>query len=346
MRLAVLGGGLFGATAALLAARAGHEVHLYEVKPDLMLGASVANSARLHRGAHYPRAPATGRESRRAEKAFRAEYGPAVIDAGRQFYVVPPTHNHVSVDQYRDFLDNESLSFSEEGGVFEVAEPRISLNVLSQMVRQKVAAAGVMVHLGQKAPLDIRRRFDQIVVATYASLNGALADLGLPPQTYKFQVVERPVVRLPAAFRDTSIVVVDGPFGCVDPLDETGLHVLGHVVHTIHAANTGYQAIVPEGLAPLIDQGLIRNPPVTRVREVVDDLARWIPGVAEAVYMGSSFVVRAVLAHQEASDRRPTIVRRHDEQVISVLSGKLGTAVRAGRDILAIIENRAEQVAA
>jgi hypothetical protein len=150
---------------------------------------------------------------------------------------------------------------------------------------------------------------------------------------------------LPARLRDTSIVVIDGPFGCVDPLDDTLKHVLGHVVHTIHAENIGHRAIVPARLVPFINQGLITNPPCSRFSEVVQDLGRYVPGLREAVHVGSSFVVRAVLAHEEATDRRPTIVTRHDEQVMSIFSGKLGTAVSAGKEALALIEAR-EAVAA
>ena len=54
MRIAVIGGGLFGSTAAIYAARAGHDVHLFEAKPSLMLGATAGTYARLHRGYHYP----------------------------------------------------------------------------------------------------------------------------------------------------------------------------------------------------------------------------------------------------------------------------------------------------
>ena len=343
MRVAVVGGGLFGCTAAIHAARAGHDVHLFEAKPDLMCGATAGTYSRLHRGYHYPRSPATGRESRKAEKSFRAEYGPAVIDGGDQIYVVPSKRSHVTVEQFRDFLDNEGLPFSEDGGVFQVTEPRVNLAVLQQMVRQKVDAAGIRLHL-ETYTFD-RARFDRIVVATYASLNQVLGDLGLPPQEYKFQVVERPVVRLPDAFRNTSIVIVDGPFGCIDPLDETEFHVLGHVTKTIHWENTGTKAFVPEHIEPLIDAGLIKSPPTTNVWEVVHHLARYVPGVGDAVYEGSSFVVRAVLAHQERTDKRPTIVTRHGEQIISVFSGKLGTAVRAAQDVLAAIDAR-EMVAA
>lgn len=350
MRIGVVGGGLFGCTAAVYAARSGHDVHLFEAKPSLMSGATAGTYSRLHRGAHYPRSVETGRESRRAEKSFRAEYGAAIIDGGRQLYVVPPKGSHVSADEFAAFLDDEGLSFLREGNLFRVTEPRINLAGLQTLVRQKVTEAGVKVHFNARASYEHRDDFDWIVVAAYAGLNDVMFSLGGEVSEYRYQVVERPVVLLPEAFKDTSIVVLDGPYGCVDPLDDTPLHVIGHVTETIHASNTGYGPDVPKHLVPLLDRGIIRNPPHTRFREAVTDLARYIPGVGKAVHVGSSFVVRAVMAHQEPTDARPTLVHRADEQVIRVFSGKLGTACRAAQEVVALVgakqPTHREQVAA
>jgi hypothetical protein len=338
MKLAVAGGGLFGCTAAIYAARAGHDVHLFEAKHQLMAGATASSFYRLHRGFHYPRSSATGLESRQAEKSFRAEYGSCVIDGGRQLYVVPEDdRNHVTVDDFRAFLDNEGLSFAEEGGVFSVAEPRVNVSGLAALVRQKVRDAGVKVHLGTTANAAMRDEFDQIIVATYAHLNETLFALDLPMVEYKFQVVERPIALLPQAFKDTSVVVIDGPYGCVDPLDDTPLHMIGHVTESIHASNVGWMAEVPEHLAPLIDQGLIRNPSASKFKSMVDDLGRYVPGVEKALHVGSSFVIRSVLANVESTDERPTLVKRCDDQVLQVFSGKLGTACRAAADIVAML---------
>ena len=343
MQIAVVGGGLFGCTAAILAARAGHRVHLFEAKAGLMMGATAGTYSRLHRGFHYPRSPETGRESRQAERSFRAEYGASVIDGGRQFYVIPEEDNHVSVDQFRAFLDSEGLPSSEDDGVFAVTEPRVCLAGLQVLVRQKVKDASIAVHLGTHASYELRNDFDQIVVAAYAGLNGALFALGGEVSEYRYQVVERPVMLLPETFKDTSIVVIDGPFGCIDPLDGTPLHVIGHVTKTIHAQNTGFGPVVPEHLAPLIDRGIIRDPPQTRFWEAVEDLAGYIPGIAKAMHVGSSFVVRAVLAHQESTDARPTIVRKIDEQVSTIFSGKLGTCVAAAQAMCdSLISDRRE----
>lgn len=346
MRVAVIGGGLFGSTAAIHAARAGHEVHLYEARRDLMCGATAGTYSRLHRGYHYPRSPETGRESRRAEASFRAEYGAAVIDAGEQFYLVPSQGSRIDGEAYRVFLEAEDLPFTEGRYIFSVSEPRIHLALLQDMIRQKVWEAGVQLHLGTAAHASLRRHYDRIVVAAYAGLNQVLGELGCAQSEYKFQVVERPVVQLPDCFKDTSIVVIDGPFGCVDPLDDSPHHVVGHVTRTIHAENVGLAPIVPDYVKPLLETG--GRPAWSRFREVVEDLAKYIPGLSEAVHIRSSFVVRAVLAHQEATDARPTLVEKMDDQVIKVFSGKLGTAVRAAEDVLAIIEEKveAEQVAA
>jgi hypothetical protein len=340
VKVAVIGGGLFGSTAAIYAARAGHDVTLFEAKADLMCGATAATFSRLHRGYHYPRSPETGRESVAAEASFRAEYGEAVIDGGRQAYIVADG-GHVTPDGYRIFLKSEGLEFFQDGSRFDVVEPRIDLTKLAASVRRKVTESGVTLRLAHRLNRgqcwNLRSTFDRIIVAAYARLNDLNSKLGCDITEYKFQVVERPVVKLPDAFRNQSIVVIDGPFGCIDPLDETGYHILGHVVKTIHAENVGYGADIPSHLAHLLDRGVITNCAPSRFREVADDLARYVPGVEKAEHIGSTFTVRAVLARQEATDARPTLVERMNPQVIRVFSGKLGTAASAATKATAML---------
>ena len=69
-RIAVVGGGIFGTTAALYAARAGHTVHLFEKRPSLLREASGINQYRLHRGYHYPRSTDTALSALQAESSF------------------------------------------------------------------------------------------------------------------------------------------------------------------------------------------------------------------------------------------------------------------------------------
>jgi hypothetical protein len=86
------------------------------------------------------------------------------------------------------------------------------------------------------------------------------------------------------------------------------------------------------------------NAPYSRWREVAEDLWRYIPGFQVLDWVGSAYTVRAVLAHKESTDERPSILTVHDHQVVSILSGKLGTAVTCARELcdsLAVKEREA-----
>src|SRR6266404_5488815 len=78
-RIAVVGGGIFGTTAAIHLARAGHNVELFEQGPTLLGGASHKNQYRLHRGYHYPRSKETAISCRDDVVSFNDEYQKAVV---------------------------------------------------------------------------------------------------------------------------------------------------------------------------------------------------------------------------------------------------------------------------
>ena len=348
MRVAVIGGGLFGCTAAALAAKHGHEVHLFEAKPKLMQGATSCCYYRLHRGYHYPRSLETGQESLSAEESFRLWYGKAVIDGGQQYYAVPEDAK-VTGPEFQGFMDALKLRYRRierhpsvnAKWVFEVEEPRVDAAMLSILATDAVEESGVHVHVGRPAgKLD---GFDRIIVAAYAGTNQILKRLGLPQVEYKFQVVEKPIVALPAAFANTSIVVMD--HCCVDPHQYTDCHAIGHVSATFHHENVGIEPLVPLHLLPYVERGVVRERDgyaVSRINDVVRAMADVIPAVRGCEYMGSMYSVRALLAGQESTDARPTLLRRLSDQVAQIFSGKLGTAVVAAEQAVGILQEQRE----
>lgn len=314
--------------------------------PDIMQGTSGHSFYRLHRGYHYPRSKETALECMQAESSFRSEFGPAVVDGGQQFYAVIEQGGKVNGPDYAHFIRELGLEYMREidhpliaaDWIFGVSEPRIDVDVLTGLLRIKLAQSKVVLHLGEQMPDDVRDQFGAIVVATYARMNETLAALGIETQPYKFQYIERPIVRMPDEFKNTSIVVIDGPFGCIDPLGDTGLHILGHVTQAVHHANVGDTFQMPAG-----SEGAVA--PESRFPQIVRALARYVPAVAGAQHVTSSFTVRAVLPDVEATDARPTLVRRHDVQTISVFSGKLGTACEAARTVVQQLRNMGRKVA-
>lgn len=348
MRVGIVGGGLFGCTAAALAAKHGHEVHLFEAKPKLMQGATSCCYYRLHRGYHYPRSPETGMESLNAEASFRLWYGKAIIDGGQQYYAVPGGAK-VTGREFQLFMDELKLRYQrierhpsiKAEWIFEVEEPRIDAAMLSILAVDAVNESGVHVHLGR--PVGKLDGFDRIVIAAYAGTNHILGRLGLPGVEYKFQVVEKPIVALPAAFANTSIVVMDRC--CVDPHQYTDCHAIGHVSATFHHENVGPEPLVPLHLLPYVERGLVRERDgyeVSRIHEVIRAMADVIPAVRGCEYMGSMYAVRALLPDQELSDARPTLVKRLSNQVVQIFSGKLGTAVVAAEQAVGMLQEQRE----
>ena len=77
--------------------------------------------------------------------------------------------------------------------------------------------------------------FDYVINATYSNLN-ALSD---KKKIYQFELCEKPIIKLPKKFHKKGIIVMDGPFTCIDPYSDTDYHVIGNVVHAIHHTNVG-----------------------------------------------------------------------------------------------------------
>lgn len=341
MKLAVVGAGLFGATAAIHAARAGHDVTLYDKASEIMTGATRANQLRAHQGFHYPRSPETVAECRAGLVSFEKEYGEAIISGGDQYYAIAKG-SKTSADEYIRFMNAQGLDWhmADMGShlfdelmiaaAFKVTESRVDYHKLRSIVERDLGRAGVNVALNQAASIGMREQFDRIIIAGYAGTNEIAAALGCPLVKLQYEMVEKPIVRLPKQYRDIGIVVMDGPFGCIDP-GEKGTHLMGHVEHAVRERWTGTQG------KDVAEQA-------SAFRAMATSLSAYLPFLSEAEHIGSHRTVRVVLPAKDTTDERPTLVTKLDSQVMRIFAGKLGHAVDAARDALALIEG--ERIAA
>jgi len=350
MKICVAGGGIFGCTAAIYLSRAGHDVHLYDPNWSLLNGASGSNQFRLHRGYHYPRSPETVRECLHGLATFREEYGEAILSGGKQYYAIAADGSKTSPEQFLNFCNAHGLKAWMEAStpitddmslLARVEEDRVDPDALRAIISANLRDACVKrYHSAVHARFDFRDQFDKIVVAAYANTNDVLEALGLPTERYRFQLVEKPIVQMPESFKDTSLVVLDGLFCCVDPLGETGRHVLGHVKEAVLYETIGEKLNIPPNLSwtkRWINQGQFRNDQ-TRLSSFVMAGEKYVPALADATYEGSFLTIRATLPDVSGTDARLTVVTQLDDQVIRVFSGKLGCAVDAAQKIVAILD--------
>ena len=112
MRIAVIGGGIFGCEIAEVLSKApGNHVTLIERKENILLGASLNNQNRLHLGYHYPRDPDTAEMSAVGFRKFSEKYSSAISEKFDNYYFIANEDSKVSFLEFEEFCSENKLSF-------------------------------------------------------------------------------------------------------------------------------------------------------------------------------------------------------------------------------------------
>tara|TARA_Y100000592_G_scaffold19636_2_gene30102 strand:- start:4715 stop:6493 length:1779 start_codon:yes stop_codon:yes gene_type:complete len=343
-KVAVVGGGIFGCTTAWKLAKEGYDVTLYEKNNDIFTQASNINQYRLHRGYHYPRSKETAIQSQWGETSFLKEYSDAVVNGDvEHYYCIASFGSLVTAEQYKEFLDDMNLHYEEKKVDFikenvvdlvvQVKEFLFDPNKLKDICWDKLYDNNVDV-VTNKEFLN-SDDYDYVVNSTYANLNRLLPED--KQKDYQFELCEKPVVQLPEQYKNKSVVIMDGPFMCIDPLGDTGLHVMGNVVHAIHSTNVGKFPQYDEKFDDLLNNGIVKNPSITNIDKFLDTARKFFKDMDEIEHIGSMFTFRTVLPNRDKDDARPTLVEKPTDNIFNLFSGKIGTCVNAAEELLEYI---------
>ena len=347
MKIAVIGGGIFGITTAFTLGKE-YDVELFEKNNDLLKAASGSNQYRIHRGYHYPRSMETVLEIMKSENSFQKIFSSTTVNYYEHYYCIAKKNSLTSATQFVDFCAKYGLEI-EESVLDCVQKDSIDICVrvkesvydpkkLKKLSLDKLKECNVKVHLNTQVTDELFEEFDRVVVCTYANLNGLLDKFPESQQEYQFELCEKPVVKLPSSFRNKSVVIMDGPFMCIDPLANTDLHLLCNVTHEIHQTNIGKIPEIDKEYLHLLDNGIIKNPSHTNYDKFIKSSLDFFPEIKDAKYIGSMFTVRAVPPRVENTDERPTLVKKINEKIITVFSGKITTCVEAAKEVKKIIQ--------
>lgn len=349
MKIAIIGAGIYGITIANKIVNNNNSVDLYEQNNDILKAASGINQFRLHRGYHYPRSNETVSASLRSERLFVKEYLDSIITSAEHYYCIAKNHSFTSSQKYLDFCNENGLEYKLSSLdiinpqnidlCLKVKESLIDPTKLKEICWSNLKQNGVHILLNTKANKNLLKDYDLIINCTYANLNHVLEDLCPLQKDYQYELCEKPVLKLGPSFKDKSIVIMDGPFMCVDPLGSTGLFLMGNVVHAIHQTNIGKYPIIDDKFKSLLNNGIIKDPPITNFELFKESAIDFLPEIKSAEHVGSMYTVRTVLPYLDATDARPTIVEKISNNIINIFSGKISNCVEAANDVAKIIEN-------
>lgn len=349
MRIVVIGGGIFGVTAAFRLAK-NHSVDLFEKNNDILMAASDINQCRIHRGYHYPRSDDTVQEVLDANNSFTEEFGDAIMNNTDNYYCIAKCDSLISADEYIQFCKRNGLEYDQSEPPSVIDKNSISLCVkvkeslfdhskLKKICWKKLQDNGVNIFLNNTATDEIFENYDFVIICTYGDDRKLLEKFPKYQQEYQFEVCEKVFVNLPPSFNNTSILILDGPFMSIDPVGDTGMFIIGDVVHTVHQRTIGKQPRIDPKYLLLLDKGIITNPPISNFKLIIESGSRFIPEIKKAQYVGSSFCIKTTLAHVDNTDERPTLINKINDKIVTVFSGKIPTCAETAKKLELISHN-------
>lgn len=363
-KIAIVGGGFFGARLALQAAKLGRSVTLIEKESELLQRASLNNQARVHHGYHYPRHFMTALRSKVNFQKFVGEYPDCIDSSFEKYYAVARFFSKTTARQFKNFY--EAL-----GAPLEVASPKISslfnpdlieavfkvqeyafdaqklkirietelnnagVRILKRTTAQKVTkiADGLSLQL-RTGDQDQEIFASEVFNCTYSRINYLLSDSNLPLVPLKHELTEMCLIQMPEPLRNLGFTVMCGPFFSTMPYPSRGLHTLSHVRYTPHfhwsESQNHFKAL----------ENSVR--PRTRFEEMIRDSSRYLPSLREAKYESSLWETKTILPMREADDGRPILyLKNHGVQGLHcVLGGKIDNVYDIEEKVLAQKETR------
>lgn len=350
----VIGGGFYGVSIAcyLVRRRGLRNVRLVEREQRLLARASYHNQARIHNGYHYPRSYVTAYRSRVNLPRFVADFPFAVRRDFVKLYAVARRNSKVNARQFIRFcreigapLEPAPLEYSKMfdpnliEAVFLVEEYAFDATKLALWAEENLTSCGVEVTLGRRVracrpvgdgtevnivPNEGDAEDVETVAAryvfncTYSGLNHLGGAFRPTATKLKHEIAEIGLLKMPPAIRKLGITVLDGPFFSTMPFPARGLHSISHVRYTPHLY---WHDHIGEDPYARLDRYALEP----RVDRMIRDAARYMPGLADAVWSDSLFEVKTVLVKNENDDGRPILFEKSKTlpNFYSILGGKM-----------------------
>ncbi len=341
MKIAIIGSGFFGITAGLVLSKK-HEVDIYEKENKILNGASSANQFRFHFGYHYPRSQKTVNEINKSKGLFISYFGKKVFGKTDNYYLIAK-NGKLDFKKYSKFLLKNNL-FHKQSSLFnsnKLIEETILTNekilnffAFKKIVLNKIKKSNLKLKFKKEFNKKKIKDYDKIIIATYSNNNLILKKLGIKNLLdYKFELIEKILVKLPKKYMKKSFVVVDGNYVCIDPYLGTKYHLLSDVKHSKLEIKIGKYPIFKNKNKKYLNKGIVKNLKISKFKSFIKRSSNYLPFLKDAKYIGSMFVVRTIKKNKEKTDERTSSVNFHSKKILSVLSGKWNNCVYLAKNL-------------
>lgn len=347
-KIAVIGSGFFGISCSLILSKE-YEVDLYEKEKTILCGASRANQMRFHLGYHYPRSLKTLKEINELKDEFTKFYGFDIFGKTKNLYGVPSIGSKTSYRKYLNFLKKNNLKFKETKskdfgkiikGVIKCNEKNLNYFKIKKKILKKIKKSNVNLYLNTTFKKKLINKYEKIIVSVYDQNNIVLNNLGIKPvKKFKYELVEKIIIKLPKYYKNNSYMIIDGKFVCLDPYLGTKYHLISDVKYSKIEKYKGLYPNFKNKRKKFLNAGIVRNIKISEFNNFIKHGSKYLPFLIKAKYIGSFFVTRAIEADKEKTDERLNLIKKINKKFITIFSGKWNTCVSVAKNVNKIINN-------
>ena len=352
----IIGGGIFGLSTAIILGENGYNVTLVEKEKDIMTKASLVNQNRIHMGYHYPRSISTGKESLIGIENFKKYYPESFNEDFKKYYGIAKHGSKVSAEEFFEFCMELKLPLKEEypedplidrsklQACWITPEPIFDFNALKTLIIKKIIKIPNITLMRNTQVIDVKIKdgikqakilngdiihANYLINATYSKIPEVAKFFDQEKIYGKYELCIMPILKIKnTKFKNFGITIMDGPFCSIMPRGfNQSEFILYHVEKSVIQNQVGTK--------------LIQWDPIRGFPELIciDTCSNYFPVIKEMELIDTWITSRIVLPNKERDDARPTLLIDHSNNIYSIFSGKVATAIDAGFQILNAIKN-------
>jgi len=343
LSIGIIGGGIFGVTAAIYLSNFVKKIVIFEKKNDILLGATKFNHNRHHYGYHYPRSQETAQQCLYAKDFFNKIYLNALDFNFKNYYALARKNSRVDTDHFEKFCKtnkirakivdipdkifnqkNISKCYLVEEGIYNyVIFKNILKKRLSQISNIKILTkSSVVAYVDESKKIELNKNkkfnFDLIINATYDNINEFIA---FKKNKIKLEYNLQEMCKIKIPGERFGATVLDGNFPSILPNSGVkGQYLFAHAKYSqlikLKSKLKPSAFSMPENFK-------------SNSREIFSKSKKYLKILDNSTYDSSFFVTRAVNVDSLTDSRKSEIIL-HDNGNITIFSGKIISAEHIG----------------
>jgi D-amino-acid oxidase len=344
MKIAVIGSGMFGSIISIVLSKK-HKVDLFEKKKKILNNASMVNQFRFHLGFHYPRSVKTIREIKKSYGLFEKFFPKDIFGKTKNYYAVSKNDSKISFNKYLKILKKNKLKFKiiknkkyrNISNLLLTNEKILNYFKFKSIIKKKLKKNKINLIFGRTIKKKEINNYDKIIICGYSNNNQILRKLNIKKlKKYRYELVEKIVIKLPLQYKNKSFVIMDGKFVSLDPYLGTQYHLLSDVKYSKIEVVKKIFPIFKSYKKKFINKGLIQNIKISNFSKFIYHSSKYLPFLRKSKYIGSFFTIRTLKENVEKTDERTLEIKKNTNKIMTIFSSKWNTSVNVANQILNI----------